>query len=84
MITQILNFGLPSPIDIQISGTDINDNRVVADRILRKCGNVRGIVDARIQQEFDYPDVPYRSRSDQGAAERPFGKRCRAAAFSTR
>jgi CzcA family heavy metal efflux pump len=55
MIAQILNFGLPSPIDIQISGTDINDNRVVADRILEKVRNVSGIVDARIQQEFDYP-----------------------------
>ena len=34
MITQILNFGLPAPIDIQISGSDIYANRVVADRIL--------------------------------------------------
>src|SRR5579883_149580 len=55
MITQILNFGLPAPIDIQISGADVNANRVVADRILEQIRAVTGIVDARIQQDFDYP-----------------------------
>jgi CzcA family heavy metal efflux pump len=56
MISQILNFGLPSPIDVQIDGADINGNRAVADRILNQVRNVPGVVDARIQQEFDYPD----------------------------
>ncbi len=55
MITQILNFGLPSPIDIQISGSDINKDHVVADRMLERIRNVSGVVDARIQQKFDYP-----------------------------
>ena len=55
MITQILNFGLPSPIDVQIDGTDINGNRAVADRILEQVRAVPGVVDARIQQDFDYP-----------------------------
>jgi multidrug efflux pump subunit AcrB len=56
MVTQILNFGLPAPIDIQIDGDDMNGNRVVADRILDQVRGVPGIVDARIQQQFDYPD----------------------------
>jgi CzcA family heavy metal efflux pump len=56
MTTQILNFGLPSPIDVQIDGSDIEGNRVVADRILDQVRRVPGIVDARIQQRFDYPD----------------------------
>ncbi len=55
MITQILNFGLPSPIDIQINGADIDANHAVADRILDQIRSVPGIVDARIQQKFDYP-----------------------------
>jgi CzcA family heavy metal efflux pump len=55
MITQILNFGLPSPIDIQINGADIDANHAVADRILEQVRGVPGIVDARIQQDFDYP-----------------------------
>ncbi len=56
MITQILNFGAPSPIDIQIDGADIAANRGVADTILSQVRSVPGVVDARIQQQFDYPD----------------------------
>jgi len=55
MITQILNFGLPAPIDIQITGADIYKNHVVANHMLERVRDVSGIVDARIQQEFDYP-----------------------------
>src|SRR6185437_14218981 len=55
MITQILNFGLPSPIDVQISGANIDKNRAVADKILARVRTVPGVVDARIQQDFDYP-----------------------------
>jgi CzcA family heavy metal efflux pump len=55
MITQILNFGLPAPIDIQISGKDIDKNHIVADKILERIRSVPGIVDAHIQQDFDYP-----------------------------
>jgi CzcA family heavy metal efflux pump len=56
MITQILNFGLPAPLDIQIDGADIQADRKVADRILAQVRNVPGVVDARIQQRFDYPN----------------------------
>ena len=56
MITQILNFGLPAPIDVRIDGADMHGNREVADQILEQVRQVPGIVDARIQQRFDYPD----------------------------
>jgi multidrug efflux pump subunit AcrB len=55
IVTQILNFGLPAPVDIQIDGAAIEDNRQVADRILSQIRRVPGVVDARIQQNFDYP-----------------------------
>ena len=55
IVTQILNFGLPAPIDIQIEGADIESNRQVADKILDEIRRVPGIADARIQQNFDYP-----------------------------
>ncbi len=55
IVTQILNFGLPSPIDIQIEGTDMDGNRRVASRILTQLRRAPGAVDARIQQAFDYP-----------------------------
>jgi multidrug efflux pump subunit AcrB len=56
IVTQVLNFGLPAPVDIQIEGADVQGNRQVADRILQEIRHVPGIVDARIQQNFDYPD----------------------------
>ncbi len=55
IVTQILNFGLPSPIDVQIDGADIAGNRVVLDRILDKLRGVAGLVDLRVQQPNDYP-----------------------------
>jgi CzcA family heavy metal efflux pump len=55
IVTQILNFGLPAPIDIQIDGSDDVGNRKVAGRILQQLRQVPGIVDTRIQQPDDYP-----------------------------
>ena len=55
IVTQILNFGLPAPVDIQIDGADLEGNRAVADRILDGIRRVPGVTDARIQQDFDYP-----------------------------
>src|SRR6185295_3092438 len=55
IVTQILNFGLPAPIDIQIEGADVQGNRHVADQMLNELRQVPGLVDLRIQQRFDYP-----------------------------
>src|SRR5712671_1965470 len=54
IVTQVLNFGLPAPVDIQIEGADIDGNREVAARMLQEVERVPGIADARIQQAFDY------------------------------
>jgi CzcA family heavy metal efflux pump len=55
MVTQVLNFGLPAPIDIQIEGADIDGNRRVAEQMLEQMRHVPGLTDLRIQQPFDYP-----------------------------
>lgn len=55
MITQILDFGLPAPIDVQVDGQNLQANRKVADQILAEIRRVPGIVDSRIQQPFDQP-----------------------------
>jgi CzcA family heavy metal efflux pump len=55
IVTQILNFGLPAPIDIQIDGADIASNQRVAEQMLNELRHVRGIADLRIQQQSDYP-----------------------------
>ena len=57
IVTQILNFGLPAPIDVQIEGTDIQGNRQIANKILDELRQVPGLADLRIHQNFDYPKL---------------------------
>jgi multidrug efflux pump subunit AcrB len=57
IITQIINFGLPAPIDLQVVGNDLQDNRAYADRLLQQIARVPGIADARIQQQFNQPTL---------------------------
>src|SRR3989440_4686543 len=57
MVTQILNFGLPAPIDIQIVGNNLRANRQFADTLLEKVKYVSGTTDLRIQQTFDQPKL---------------------------
>jgi multidrug efflux pump subunit AcrB len=55
MVTQILNFGLPAPIDIQVIGHDLEGNRTWASQLLQKIRYVPGAVDLHVQQPFDEP-----------------------------
>jgi multidrug efflux pump subunit AcrB len=55
MIGQILNFGLPAPIDIQIIGGDVQANHEFANVLLQKLHAVAGAVDLHIHQSGDYP-----------------------------
>ena len=77
IVTQILNFGLPAPIDVQIEGSDLPGNRKVLDAILTDMRNVPGLTDLRIQQPNDYPvlDVAVdRTKASQGGySERDVG-----------
>src|SRR6267142_1586024 len=57
IISQILNFGLPSPIDIQIVGGDVNGNRAAATKLVAQLRQVQGLVDLRIQQPDDAPAI---------------------------
>jgi multidrug efflux pump subunit AcrB len=55
IVTQILNFGLPAPIDIQVIGNDLEANRTWADQLLQKVRYVPGTTDLRVQQPFNNP-----------------------------
>jgi multidrug efflux pump subunit AcrB len=57
IVSQILNFGLPSPIDVQVSGFNVEANRQFANALLARLRQVPGAVDLRIQQAFDYPQL---------------------------
>jgi hypothetical protein len=64
-LVQVLNFGAPTQIDVQIQGRD---------REKRKMAAVPGIVDAHIQQELDAPEmyymVPHAERDGKGSSSR--------------
>ncbi|CAM2152555.1 Efflux RND transporter permease subunit [Pararobbsia alpina] len=55
IISQILNFGSPAPVDLQIRGNNLVANFAYADTLLREIRRVPGVVDARIQQEQGNP-----------------------------
>jgi CzcA family heavy metal efflux pump len=57
IVSQILNFGSPAPIDVQISGPKLEANQKYAAMFLRKLRAVRGVADARIQQSQDNPQL---------------------------
>jgi len=56
IVTQILNFGLSAPIDVQIVGPNLDGNRALAEKMLNEVRYVTGASDARIQQPFDLPN----------------------------
>jgi len=57
MLAAALNFGLPSPIDIQVEGNDLQAARRIAEEIKARAESVRGAVDVRIQQGSGYPQI---------------------------
>jgi multidrug efflux pump subunit AcrB len=77
IVTQILNFGLPSPIDVQVDGADVDGNRVVLNKMLGELKQVPGLVDLRVQQPDDYPVLDLsvdRTKAQQGGyTERDVG-----------
>jgi multidrug efflux pump subunit AcrB len=57
MVSQILNFGVPAPIDLQVIGSDVQADRKYANALLARIKQVPGIADARIQQAFQQPTL---------------------------
>ena len=67
--TQILNFGLPAPIDVQIQGADVYKSKAIADNLLKQLRLVPGLTDLRVQQPLNYPVlhlVVDRTKASQG------------------
>ena len=57
IVSQILNFGLPAPIDLQVIGNNSQANYAYATKLLKRIRTVPGIADLRIQQVFNYPQI---------------------------
>jgi len=57
IVSQILNFGLPSPIDVQIIGADLKQNFEVASRMVERIRQIPGAADVHVQQALNEPVV---------------------------
>ena len=69
IVSQILNFGLPAPLDVQVIGSNVAANREFAAHLLAKLRQVPGTVDLRIQQPFNHPKLQLtvdRTKAGQG------------------
>ena len=68
MVTQILNFGIPTQVDVQVVGRNRAKNLEIAQDMQRRMSNVPGAVDVHLQQETDAPELYYtidRSRAQE-------------------
>jgi multidrug efflux pump subunit AcrB len=57
MVTQILNFGVPAPIDVQFTGADLRGNYLIAAKLMKQIQQIPGTVDTHIHQRLDVPTV---------------------------
>ena len=57
IVSQILNFGAPAPIDLQIRGANLAANFAYANKLLSRVRRIPGIADARIQQSPNNPSL---------------------------
>ncbi|UOR06347.1 efflux RND transporter permease subunit [Hymenobacter aerilatus] len=57
IVNQTLNFGLPAPIDIQVTGKNVEENQKIAAKIKAEMSRVPGVVDAFVYQAFDLPQL---------------------------
>ncbi len=55
--TQILNFGLPAPIDLQVVGRDADGNYRIAQKLAERISHVPGAADVHVHQVIDQPEI---------------------------
>jgi len=59
IVSQILNFGAPAPIDVQIAGPDTKGGAAYARMLAARLGRIPGIADVRVQQADNYPELGF-------------------------
>ncbi|MGF6232674.1 multidrug efflux pump subunit AcrB [Inquilinus ginsengisoli] len=68
IVTQVLNFGVPSQIDVQIAGRNVAGNQAMAQTLRDRLAGIPGLVDVHVQQELKAPELDYtvdRTRAQQ-------------------
>src|SRR5208282_1708761 len=57
IVTQILNFGTPAPIDVAVTGNNQRGNYIVAEKLAKEIRHIPGAVDVHVQQALDEPTI---------------------------
>ena len=57
IVTQILNFGTPAPIDVEVTGMNQRGNYLIGEKLAREFRHIPGAVDVHVQQAFDNPTL---------------------------
>src|SRR4029078_7340079 len=57
IITQILNFGLPAAIDVQLTGNNLRENAIIAAALAKEIKQIPGAVDTHVHQRMDLPAI---------------------------
>ena len=70
MVSQILNFGLPAQIDVQVVGNAIDQNHDLAEHMMQQISHIPGTTDLRIQQPFNLPNWTSQCRPHPSTAGR--------------
>jgi CzcA family heavy metal efflux pump len=57
IVTQILNFGTPAPIDVEVTGANQRGNYLIGEKLANEIRHIPGAVDVHVQQAFDNPTL---------------------------
>ena len=57
IVTQILNFGTPAPIDVEVTGMNQRGNYLIGEKLASEFRHIPGAVDVHVQQAFDNPTL---------------------------
>ena len=57
IVTQILNFGSPAPIDVEVTGMNQQGNYLIGEKLANQLRHIPGAVDVHVQQAFDNPTL---------------------------
>ena len=68
IVSQILNFGAPAPIDVMVTGPDPKADEAYAETLVAKMKGIGGMADVRLQQASNYPELGF--NVDRAAADR--------------
>jgi multidrug efflux pump subunit AcrB len=68
IVNEVMSFGSPTPVEIQVSGTKMADNRAYAEKLRQELAKVPAIKDLQYVQTFDYPTVDVTVNREKAAA----------------